>query len=219
MTQRARWIAVTAAAAAVALAAIALVIANRGKAEAQGGGGSAFASGSAAASASGDPGAARTMPSLPAGSAAPVVAAAADDREGVTTVDDNGAVTHDHRSTPGDFNRPPPDHVPWGHPVRVQGKFAGDVSRLVAPIAQECASQIPTDARGAQPVIQVQVVVTIKSGQMSIDDVQTAFRDVTGDQGTVKDCVKSKASALTIDATSQPDVDHYAITMPMRIAS
>jgi hypothetical protein len=219
MTQRDRWLAVIAAAGVVAAAAIALLIANRGSAKAHAAdGSSASASGVPAAPAAGDPGPAPTAPSLASGSAAP---AAPDtvDRPDVTTVDDHGGVTHDHRDLAGDFHRPPPDHVPWHKPVRVTGKFAGDVGRLITPIAQACATQIPADARGAQPVMQVQLVVSVKGGQLSVDDVQTSFRDVSGDQGSVQDCVRSKAGAITLDASTQPDVDHYPITMPMRIAS
>ena len=61
--------------------------------------------------------------------------------------------------------------------------------------------------------------VTIKDGKMTVDDVDTELTDVTGDQSAVKDCVKSKAASVSLDATGQPDVDHYAITMPMRVTS
>jgi hypothetical protein len=220
MTQRARWTAVAAAAAAVAAAAIALLVANRSHATAKTGDGSASGA-SSATPASGDTGPAPTAPTLDPGSAGTAASGAstASDRPDVTTVDEHGAAIHDHRDVPGDFKRPPPDHVPWNKPVRVTGKFAGDVSSQVVPIAAACTSQIPAEARGEKPVIQVQLVVSVKGGVFSIDSINTELRDVTGDTSAVVDCVKSKAGAITMDASTQPDVDHYPITMPMRIAS
>ncbi len=132
-------------------------------------------------------------------------------------VSDDGLV-RDHRANPGGFTAPPPTKVP-SPPVFVGREFAGSVGAQVTPLAQQCASQIPADARGTRPVIQVEMTVSIKDGKMTIDDIDTKFRDVTGDQPAVKDCVKQKVAAIAVDASGQPDVDHYAITMPMRVPS
>ena len=219
MTARNRWTIVAAVAGAVLVAAIALILANRGgaKADATPGSNAPVASGSAGASST------TTTTAAPAPTItapAQVTAPSIDppSAPSVDTVSDTGAAVHDHRADPGAYHDNPT--VPrTGPPVHVTNTFAVGVGNLVAPIASACTAQIPSEARGSQPVIQVRMTVTIKNGQLSIDDVATELRDITGDQDAVKDCVKSKASALSIDATGQPDVDHYPITMPMRVAS
>ncbi len=213
-----RWTIVAAVAGAVLVAAIALILANRGgaKADTTSGPAARVASGSAPASDTTAAPAPAPVLAAPTPLAAPAV-----DRESppsVDTVSDTGAATHDHRANPGEIHDTPT--IPRsGPPVHVSSAFAVGVGNLVAPIASACTAQIPSDQRGSAPVFQVRMTVTIKAGKLSIDDVATELRDISGAQDAVKDCVKSKAGALSIDATGQPDVDHYPITMPMRVAS
>ncbi|HTJ47018.1 MAG TPA: hypothetical protein VL463_33180 [Kofleriaceae bacterium] len=219
MEPRTRWWIIGGLAGAVLVAAVVLIIANRGGAKADNIE-AAPKQGTTAAQPT-EQVASGQAPQLAGSSVGGHTLPAQDDRNpSLDSVSATGTEIHDHRANPGDVS----DRVPTipsadGKAVFVGRTFAGDVGGLVAPIARECAAKISADARGPKPVIQVQMVVTIKDGKMSIDDVATDFRDVTGDQKDVKDCVKSKASSISIDATGQPDVDHYSITMPMRIAS
>ena len=67
----------------------------------------------------------------------------------------------------------------------------------VVEAASQCGGLVPSADRGAHPVLQVRMFVSIKGGQMTVDDVDTSLRDVTGDSlDAVKQCVHDRTAPL-----------------------
>jgi hypothetical protein len=201
---------------AVLVAAIALIIVSRGRAE-------PTATAGRPAGAAPDPGLApEHFPSPTAGSnpapAGPAPALAAEPAPPADPAASEPGAVRDHRGGDpiGEISRI--TTMPTG-PIAFDQTLSIAAAADAKPIALACAKQIPSEARGAKPVIQVRLQVSIKGNRMTVDDALTDLRDVAGDDlaKSVAACVKQSAAGKTYDAPDHADVAHYQITIPLRV--
>ncbi|MCE9571891.1 MAG: hypothetical protein K8W52_01925 [Deltaproteobacteria bacterium] len=212
---RSRWL-IGALAAAVLVAAIVLIVASRGSATPAGVPGRAVASNDPALEA-------EHFPEPTAGSAArpappPSIVGPGSDPAPANPATDPGEV-RDHRSgTPVTAIERKTILPPTG-PIVFDQKLSIAAAADAKPVALECAKQIPAAARGTKPVIQVRLQVSVKNGRMTVDDALTDLRDVAGDDlaKSVSACVKQSAIGKSYDAHDQADVEHYQITLPLKV--
>ncbi len=213
-TTRRRWF-IGALAAAVLVAAIVLIVVSRGSAAP--GAGTAPVAGSGASPADGEhfPQPSAGTPGRPA--TAPVIAVEPGAPPPENVPMEPGAV-RDHRSNGGELVQRT-TRLPSTGPIVFDQKLSIAAAADAKPVALECAKQIPATARGAKPVIQVRMQVSLKDGRMTVDDVLTDLRDVTGDDlaKSVAACVKQSTAGKTYDAADHADVEHYQITLPLKI--
>jgi hypothetical protein len=123
----------------------------------------------------------------------------------------------DHRS--GDHPQvdvPPAIHAPQG--LKIPSELTYAISQQLHPVVKQCAASISRESRGAAPRVDGEIEISIKNHQATITSGTFQVRDVVGDAADpVKACLASKAIGLATSSGDEPDVEHYAITLSLRL--
>lgn len=166
-----------------------------------------------------------TRPAIPSstsdtGSAAPSgsdsgSSASADDAPSDYTV--GGVRIRDHRAgAHAQIDVPPAVHVPGGR--QIASHLTSDLSTLVAAALRECGAAVPSDARGARPRIEGQIVIAIKEQRATITGAVLPARDVAdSSSAALQQCVEQRAIGATTPSGNEPDIDRYQITLSLRL--
>ncbi len=131
-------------------------------------------------------------------------------------VRDDGKVVRDHRA-----GNPEP-MMTGGVPVpekmrKVESRVIYEVRRAARPLVYECAEELDRDSFGDDPMIQGEIMITVESGALSVDQVAVKFRDIDADTADVAACVRDRVSQLSFSADGQADVSKYWLTMPFKL--
>ncbi|HEX2685698.1 MAG TPA: hypothetical protein VHN14_03730 [Kofleriaceae bacterium] len=123
----------------------------------------------------------------------------------------------DHRSgEPALVDIPPPIHPPEGR--KIPSHLTSDLAQRLRTITTECAASVPSDARGATPRLEGEVLIAIKNHQATITGATYQARDVAGEaQGSIKQCMEQKSVGVATPSGDEPDVEGYAITLSFRL--
>ncbi len=162
-----------------------------------------------------DPGA-TPAPQLPGGGSAPALPAGSGEQNPRDYVVGDVRI-RDHRA--GDNT--PMDIPPNVHPAesrRIPSALVSDIAQKVRGVLAECAPQIPREARGPNPKLEGQIIVTIKDKQLSVTQSTMQLRDVFGAAlEPARQCVQEKSIGLTTSAGDEADLASYsiAVTFPV----
>lgn len=131
-------------------------------------------------------------------------------------VRDDGKIVRDHRS-----GNPEP-MMTGGVPVpekmrKVESRVIYEVRRAARPLVYECAEALDAGSFGDDPMIQAEIMISVDSGALSVDQVAVKFRDVDADTDDVAACVSDKVGQVAFTADEQADVSKYWLTMPFKL--
>jgi hypothetical protein len=128
-----------------------------------------------------------------------------------------GARVRDHRSgerTPIDVRRA--IHPPEGR--KIPSQLTSDVAQQVRAVMAECAMNLPSDARGADPRLDGTIMIAIKDRQATITSASVQLRDVNASAAVpVKQCIEQTSIGVATSAGEEADVAGYAITLAFRL--
>jgi hypothetical protein len=158
-----------------------------------------------------------SLPAVPGGSAVPD-RSAVPGRSGSPGRDYmiGGVHVRDHRS--GDHppvELPPAIHAPHGR--RIPSQLTYDLTQRLRAVVNECAANIPPEARGAKPGVDGQIMIAIKNQQATVTRATFVLRDVAASEAPVKACVEQKAVGVAAPSGDEPDVEDYGITLSLRL--
>jgi hypothetical protein len=141
--------------------------------------------------------------------------ASADDAPSEYTV--GGVRIRDHRAgTHAPIDVPPAIHVPGGY--KVPSQLTSELSKLVSAAVHECSAAVPSDARGARPRIEGQIIIAIKDGRATITSAVLPARDVADSaSAALRQCVEQRAIGSMTPSGNEPDIDRYQITLSLRV--
>jgi hypothetical protein len=123
----------------------------------------------------------------------------------------NGVRVRDHRKNPVPIDLPPNLHPPDSR--KLQSETVAAINRKVFAVVGECMSDVPREARGANPRLDGQVVVAVKNKQLAVTGSTMQLRDVVGASvDATRLCMEQKAVGLTVPA-DELDVEGYAISL------
>ena len=133
-----------------------------------------------------------------------------------TYVRPDGVIVRDHRKG----NPPPPDLErvlprPGRPTTRVSSDVVMSVRSVMKPAVQRCARELDEASFGEKPSVQGRVVVSVESGELTVNRVVITVRDVDDEQGiaALKSCVREPMEVLELDVPGEDDVTDYSITM------
>jgi hypothetical protein len=135
---------------------------------------------------------------------------------GVTDYMVGGARVRDHRSgerTPIDV--PSAIHPPEGR--KIPSQLTSDVAQQVRAVMAECAMNLPSEARGADPRLDGTIMIAIKDRKATITSASVQLRDVSASAAPVKQCIEQKSVGVATSAGEEADVASYAITVAFRL--
>jgi hypothetical protein len=143
----------------------------------------------------------------------PTPATAAGSDGGVTEYAVGDVIVRDHRAGPHTRLDTPPDvHPPGGR--RLPPALTNDIGQKMRAAALACAADIPREARGPDPRIEGEAVISIVDKQLKVTGSTLALRDVAGASvEPTMACVQQKLVGLATAAADQDDLDRYAITV------
>jgi beta-lactam-binding protein with PASTA domain len=73
---------------------------------------------------------------------------------------------------------------------------------------------VPPEARGAKPRVDGQLLITIKSGQVSISGITVEISNVVGATlEPAKQCIQQKALGVTVPQVDEEDLENYPIQL------
>ena len=108
---------------------------------------------------------------------------------------------------------PPSVHAPGGRkiPPQLTGLFADEIQKHL----RECGTAVPSNARGAKPRLEGQIVIAIKQAQGSVTSAIFKLTDLTSESiaETTRQCVEQKALTVKVPATGEADLDSYSINL------
>jgi hypothetical protein len=130
-----------------------------------------------------------------------------------TEVSIDDKLVRDHRG--GDappIDLPPNVHAPDSR--RVQPSLTTDLTNKVRAVVEACGAGVPSDALGANPKVEGQIVIAIKGGQVSVTRATMQLRDVSrASVAPAKQCIEEKSLAVVASAPDERDLDSYAINL------
>jgi hypothetical protein len=138
------------------------------------------------------------------------------DDAGVTSYTIDGIPVRDHRTGAGagqPLDLPPNLHAP--NTRQIPPTLTADVSKQVRGVLADCARLLPAASRGPKPRVDGEVIISIKSGVLSIDRAMMQLRDVVGDPEPMKQCMEQKTVGLTTAAADQADLQNYSIHLSL----
>ena len=117
---------------------------------------------------------------------------------------------HRHGGSAAPMDVPPGIHPP---DTRVlPSPITHAIGQKVRALMMECVASMPREARGADPRLEGQIVVSITSGKLAIVDDTFNVRDVSGAaQEQVRQCVQTRAVGLDTTAPNEPDIEKYSL--------
>jgi hypothetical protein len=128
-----------------------------------------------------------------------------------------GVHVRDHRS--GDhapLDLPPAIHPPEGR--KISSRLTSDIAQKLRAVTTECAASVPSEARGATPRLDGEILIAIKNQQATVTSAVFQVRDVAGGStGPVKECMEQKTVGVATPSGDEPDVQGYAITLSLRL--
>jgi|SRR5688572_1264726 len=122
----------------------------------------------------------------------------------------------DHRS--GDTK--PLENPPIAQPAEsrvIPATLTHQISAQVKTVALECTKGLPASARGEKPRIEGQLAIAIKDNKVTVTKSTLDLRDVTGDVAAMKQCIESKALAVTNPGGGEADLESYPINVTIAI--
>lgn len=133
-----------------------------------------------------------------------------------TYVMDDGSMVRDHRAGGG---QPPVATTPMPPEQRTMNpELTARVYQQVSPAVAGCAAKVPTDARGADPFVYINLNVEVDGGVLSATDVLPVAHDVEGDAAeALVACVREGVARLRVDATGEPDQAAYVLQYPIKL--
>lgn len=150
-------------------------------------------------------------PALPDGSALPV-------RSGSAARDYmiGGVRVRDHRSGDHPLVSMPPSIHPL-HGRKIPSELTYALTQRLRGVVNECAANVPPEARGAKPGIDGEIMIAIKDQQATVTSATFQLRDVAASEAPVKECVEQKAVGVAAPSGGEADVENYAITLSLRL--
>jgi hypothetical protein len=121
----------------------------------------------------------------------------------------------DHRAAePAAIDPPPPPDPPAGRRINVQ--VTSDLSQVLRPALQDCASNLVPGTAGDLSRIDGQVIIAIKDHQASVTSASFQLHDFAeAAQAGIQQCLVQRAIGVTAPA-DEPDIDSYPITVSLR---
>jgi hypothetical protein len=124
----------------------------------------------------------------------------------------------DHRAPERAAAEPPPPpraDPPAGRKINVQ--VTSDLSQVLRPALQECASSLAPGAAGATSRVEGQIFISIKDHQATVTSANFQLRDIAETaQADVQQCLVQRAVGVTAAAGDEQDLDGYPITVSLR---
>jgi hypothetical protein len=149
---------------------------------------------------------------------APAEAAAGTTRSGSAARDYviGGVHVRDHRS--GDHAQltiPPAIHPPHGR--RIPSQLTHALTQRLRGVVNECAANVPPEARGTKPGIDGEIMIAIKNQQATVTSAMFQLRDVAVSDTSIKQCLEQKAIGVSAPSGDEADVESYGITLSLRL--
>lgn len=120
----------------------------------------------------------------------------------------------DHRAPAPAVPEQPPD-PPAGRTINVQ--VTSDLSQILRPALQECATNLVPGAAGETSRIEGKVIIAIKNHQATVTSASFQLRDFAeAAQADLKQCLVQRAVGVTSPAGDEPDIDSYPIVVSLR---
>ncbi len=123
----------------------------------------------------------------------------------------------DHRSgTSAPIDVPPNVHPAEGR--KIPSTLTHEIAQQVKKVMEQCAAEMPPDARGAAPRLEGQIKIAIKDHKVSVTNALMQTRDLVGDAATsMKQCIEQKTVGLENPAPDQEDLADYDIRLSFAI--
>jgi hypothetical protein len=123
----------------------------------------------------------------------------------------------DHRE--GDHK--PLDIPPNVHPAEaptIPSTLTHEIAQKVKAVMIECTKQLPAAARGDKPRLEGQIMISIKSHNVTITKSTMQLRNVSGESvEPTKQCIEQKSVGITNPAPEQSDIESYSINLSYAI--
>jgi hypothetical protein len=121
----------------------------------------------------------------------------------------------DHRGGSGaPLDVPPNVHTPEG--PRIASTLTNAIGQQVKAVLWDCAKGTSRDGRGPKPRVDGQIVVAVKTNQLTVQSVVMQPRDVSETVATtIKACSEPKIAVLTASAPDQADITNYGINVSL----
>ena len=92
------------------------------------------------------------------------------------------------------------------------------ISQKVRQVMMECVADLPREARGPQPRLEGQILVSIKEKRLTLVESTMQLRDVVGAAlEPVRQCIQTRSVGLDTPAADQADIEKYSIQITFAI--
>lgn len=101
---------------------------------------------------------------------------------------------------------------------KVQPSTVLAVRGAMRPIVHRCQAEVAAASIGAQPRVESDVVISIASTTLTVDDVSITTHDLEEPAASaLRDCVVQGVKAIELSVPGSVDVAGHALRLPFRL--